>query len=59
LTENKDKKHSSKKLDPSARLVDFAHIEIHEIDPKIREKIEEHLKNAKANLTKLQLLFQK
>ena len=58
FTQEMDKKHSTKKLDPNARLVDFAHIEISEIDPKIRQKITENLNKAKVNLRKLKMLLQ-
>ena len=55
---DKPAKHSEKKLHPEARLMDFAHIEISDIDPEIRKKITTHLKSAKENLIKLRRLFQ-
>jgi CDP-diacylglycerol pyrophosphatase len=57
LSEDKNDKHLSRKLDPNARLVDFSHIEISDIDPEVRKKLQLHLKNAKMNLVKLQQLF--
>lgn len=52
-----DKKQSSKKLDPNARLADFAHIEISEIDPRVRGKLMEKLSSAKESLSKLKMLL--
>jgi len=54
-----DKNQSSKKLDPNSRLADFAHIEISEIDPRVREKLVRKLSSAKENLRKLKMLLDK
>ena len=45
------------KLDPKARLVDFANIEIFAIDPRIKVEIEDSLNRSKENLMKLKSLF--
>ncbi len=44
------------KVEGSAKLMDFANLEIPMIDLKIKNKVEKHLKSAKLNLQKLKIL---
>jgi hypothetical protein len=45
------------KINPKARIVDFADIRVSAIDPNIRGAINWHLSNAKSKLQRLKDLF--
>ncbi len=47
------------KIEPGAKLMHFANLEIPSIDPKIKNKIKRHLSEAKENLQKLKILHGK
>jgi hypothetical protein len=43
----------SSKIDPQAKLVNFSHIKVAAIDPRIKEDLSALLKNIKTNLERL------
>ncbi len=44
------------KIDPKAKILNFSHIEVSAIDPKIRQELADLTKNIRNNLTQLKLL---
>lgn len=45
------------KINPKARIIDFADLELKAVDPSVRSAIEWHLDSARGRLKKLKELF--
>ncbi len=45
------------KINPKARIIDFANVELNTIDPNLKGAIDWHLDSAKSKLQKLKDLF--